>query len=159
MIAKPEAGVTNNASFSASTLYLQLQSQEAFTLSLNDVVYDDPQHLYIVNGLEPGKYLLQVYSTEVIEPGLFVQATPTSTSSANAVKKKQASQKLQFYGYITIAPKHTIYAYIDANMQYRISSLKRSKTVMCPNEHRQQELGRYAQVVSPAIVPTRRKFA
>jgi hypothetical protein len=109
--------------FNVSTLHLKLESNNLLKISLNEQVYDTAKKMHTIEGLQPGKYLLKV--TELEAEVLLAK------TSGSEVKQKY-TERLVYYGYINIAPKRVIFAYINNQRKFKIHKERKTNTVYAP---------------------------
>ena len=102
-----------NANHNVSTLYLKVFNGKAFTITLDEATFQSNQ-LHILEGIQPKRYLLKV----------------TQDFEAEEINERtKGYDKLLYYGYIRIAPKSVIFAYINAKGDFKVYSQRQTITV------------------------------
>ena len=101
------------SNYNVSTLYLKVFNGESFTVTLDKSTFQSNE-LHVLEGIQPKRYLLKVtqdFADEEIN------------------ERTKGYEKLLSYGYIRIAPKSVIFAYIDEKGDFKVYSQRQTITV------------------------------
>ncbi len=151
------ANNNNGNSYDASILYLTAFNKLPVKVSLNNKDVSELKSLAVVDGVQPGKYLIKI-----TQPIQYVNASTKKTTA------KEKHDKILFYGHIIIPPRKVIYAFIDKDSNFKIVKQRPTVTVYNPT-FEQPSVEGYVQHVPNlinhnhcerfGIVPKRQQFA
>lgn len=113
--------IANNNNYDASTLYLTAFNKLPVKVSLNNKDVGDLKALAVIDGVQPGKYLIKI-----TQPLQYAQAPSKKTDDALKY------EKILFYGHIIIPPRKVLYAFVDKDNNFKIIKQRPTVTVYNP---------------------------